>query len=110
ARENDLVFDVALKKERIADYIRIGNRPFLAGIQSGALQVTLAGTREILDIDAAVAPGVRPLDWFARLVPALMFLRHVFGDRCWQAAKKLACLIVDDPLLQDRHGFLEFDT
>lgn len=110
ARENDLVFDVALKQERIADYIRIGDRPFLVGIQSGAVQVTLAGTREILDIDAPVAPGVRPLDWFARLVPALMFLRHVFGDRCWQAARKLACLIVDDPLLHDRHGFLEFDT
>src|SRR5256885_8049772 len=110
ARENDLVFDVALKQERLADYIRIGDRPFLAGIQSGAVQVTLAGTREILDIDAPVAPGVRPLDWFSRLVPALMFLRYAFGGRCWQPAKKLACFIVDDPLLHDRHGFLEFDT
>ena len=110
ARENDLVFEVARKQERIADYIRIGDRPFLAGIQSGAVQVTLAGTREILDIDASVAPGVRPLEWFARLVPALMFLRYAFGDRCWQPGKKLACFIVDDPLLHDRHGFLEFDT
>ena len=65
AQENDLVFDVALKQERLADYIRIGDRPFLAGVQSGAVQVTLAGTREILDIDATVAPGVRPLDWFS---------------------------------------------
>src|SRR5207247_1207018 len=110
AQENDLVFDVALKQERLADYIRIGDRPFLAGIQSGAVQVTLAGTREILDIDAPVAPGVCPLEWFARLVPALMFLRYAFGDRCWQPGKKLACFIVDDPLLHDRHGFLEFDT
>jgi hypothetical protein len=110
AGENDLVFDVALKQERIADYIRIGDRPFLAGIQSGAIQVTLAGTREILDIDAPVAPGVCPLDWFSRLMPALMFLRYAFGDRCWQPAKKLACFIVDDPLLHDRHGFLEYDT
>ncbi len=110
ARENDLVFDVDLKQERLADYIRIGDRPFLAGIQSGAVQVTLAGTREILDIDAPVAPGVRPLDWFSRLVPPLMFLRYAFGDRCWQPGKKLACFIVDDPLLHDRHGFLEFDT
>ena len=110
ARENDLVFNVVPKQERMADYIRIGDRPFLAGIQSGAVQVTLAGTREILDIDASVAPGVRPLEWFARLVPTLMFLRYAFGDRCWQPGEKLACFIVDDPLLHDRHGFLEFDT
>jgi hypothetical protein len=110
ARENDLVFDGAPKQERIADCIRIGDRPFLAGVQSGAVQVTLAGTREILDIDAPVAPGVRPLEWFSRLLPVLMFLRHTFGDRCWQPGKKLACFIVDDPLLHDRHGFLEYDT
>ena len=61
ARENDLVFDIALNQERLADYIRIGERPFLAGIQSGAVQVTLAGTREILDIDAPVARGVEIL-------------------------------------------------
>lgn len=109
-RENDLVFNVAPKQERIADCIRIKDRPFLAGVQSGAVQVTLAATREILDIDAPVAPGVHPLEWFSRLVPVLMFLRHVFGDRCWQPGKKLACFIVDDPLLHDRHGFLEFDT
>ena len=51
--------------------------------------------------------GVRPLDWFSRLMPPLMFLRYAFGDCCWQAGKKLACFIVDDPLLHDRHGFLE---
>jgi len=110
ARENDLVFDVALNHERIADYIRIGDRPFLAGIQSGAVHITLAGTREILDIDEVFPTGVRLLDSFSRLVPAMLFLWHAFGDHCWQAAKKLACFIVDDPLLHDRHGFLEFDT
>lgn len=110
ARDNDLVFEVARTQEAIADYIHIGDRPFMAGIQNDAAQVTLSGTREILDIDAPVARGERPLEWFSRLIPALMFLRHAFGDRCWHAAKKLACFIVDDPLLRDRHGFLRYDT
>src|SRR5438876_2866647 len=110
AFENDMVFEVAHKQEGTAEYIRIGDRPFMVGIQNGAVQITLAGTREILDIDAPVARGERPLDWFSRLIPALMFLRHAFGDHCWQSAKKLACLIVDDPLLRDRHGFLRYDT
>jgi len=92
------------------DLIRIDGDTFLAGVQNGASFIVLSGARQILDIDATVAPGVCPLDWFSRLMPALMFLRYAFGDRCWQAAKKLACFIVDDPLLHDRHGFLEYDT
>ena len=109
AKNNDMVFEVARQQDRVAEYIRIGDRPLLAGVQNGDVQVTLAGTCEILDIDTPVARGERPLDWFSRLMPALMFLRYAFGDRCWQTAKKLACFIVDDPLLHDRHGFLDYD-
>ncbi len=110
ARPQDIVFQPAGKHQRIANYVCIGNQPFLAGIENGESHILLAGSQEILDIDAAVDRGVRPLDWFSRLVPALMFLRHAFGDRCWQAARKLACFIVDDPLLRNRHGFLEYDA
>jgi hypothetical protein len=107
---NDVVFQKAKRDERVLEHIRIGENPFLASTRNAAGSVVLAGTRQILDIDEVFPTGVRLLDWFSRLVPAMLFLRHVFGDRCWQAAKKLACFIVDDPLLHDRHGFLEFDT
>jgi hypothetical protein len=109
-RGNDSVFQRSKTDDRTVDLIRIGGDTFLAGVQNGASFIVLSGARQILDIDATVAPGVCPLDWFSRLMPALMFLRYAFGDRCWQAAKKLACFIVDDPLLHDRHGFLEYDT
>ena len=108
-RENDSVFHRSKSEGETVDFIRVGGDTFLAGIQNGASFIVLSGARQILDIDATVAPGVRPLGWFSRLVPALMFLRYAFGDRCWQPGKKLACFIVDDPLLHDRHGFLEFD-
>jgi hypothetical protein len=32
----------------------------------------------------------------------------VFGDRCWQADRHYAGLIIDDPLLKDCYGFLNF--
>src|SRR5207253_9595933 len=43
ARENDLVFNVAPKQERMADYIRIGDPRFLAAFQRGAVRFTLPG-------------------------------------------------------------------
>jgi hypothetical protein len=109
-RGNDSVFQGSKSGGRTLDLIRINGDTLLAGVQNGASFIVLSGTREILDIDATVGAGVRPLEWFSRLAPPLMFLRHAFGDRCWQAAKKLACFIVDDPLLRSRYGFLRYDS
>ena len=109
-RGNDSVFQLNKNGGRTVDLIRISGDTFLAGVQNGASFIVLSGTSEILDIDAAIAPGVRPLDWFSGLVPALMFLRDAFGDRCWQPEKKLACFILDDPLLRPRYGFLRYGS
>jgi hypothetical protein len=108
--ENDSVFQRSKSEDRTVDLIRVGGGTFLAGVQNGASFIVLSGARQILDIDATVAPGLRPLDWFSQLVPALMFLRYAFEDRCWRPGKKLACFIVDDPLLRARYGFLRYDS
>ena len=105
---NDLVFERAADDPRAVDYIRIGQHPFLVGFQRGGVHVLLAGTRQILDIDSPAQNGLT-LEHFGALVPAMMFLRHVFTQRSWQATRKLACFILDDPLLRRRHGFLRYD-
>jgi hypothetical protein len=107
---NDLVFRRNRSEGKTADLIRAAGDTLLATVQNGASFSVLSGAREILDIEATVAPGVRPLDWFSRLVPAMMFLRYAFGDRCWQPGKKLACFILDDPLLRSRYGFLRYNS
>jgi hypothetical protein len=38
----------------------------------------------------------------------MMFIRYVYGEECWHRNMSHACLIVDDPLLQERYGFLEY--
>jgi len=106
---NDAVFRRAQSDERTSEHIRIGTDPFLAGIQHGRGLVMLAGTRHLTDIDEIFPKGVRLLDWFSRLVPVMLFLRHVFGERCQHGARKLASFIVDDPLLTSRYGFLEYE-
>jgi len=106
---NDAVFRRAQSDERTSEHIRIGPDPFLAGIQHARGLVMLAGTRQVVDIDEVFPTDVRLLDWFSKLVPVMLFLRYVFGERSWQGARKLASFIVDDPLLTDRYGFLEYE-
>jgi hypothetical protein len=104
---NGLVFERASGDARVREYVRIGQNPHVVGLRDGGLHVVLAGTRTILNIDSR-APNARVLNRFSELVPAMLFLRSVFGDRCWHPARKSASFIVDDPLLQPRYGFLRY--
>jgi hypothetical protein len=45
---------------------------------------------------------------FAGAVPLVMYLKWSFRDICWTTQETSACLIIDDPLLKPRYGFLEF--
>jgi len=41
-------------------------------------------------------------------VPAIIFLRSAFGDRCWHNPKVGAGIVIDDPLLNKNYGFINF--
>lgn len=62
------------------------------------------------DLDEVV-PGIsQPADdahneRLLMLLPFLGFCRHVFGERMWHPQQHYANLIIDDPGLQERHGF-----
>jgi len=38
-----------------------------------------------------------------------MFLRYVFKEHCWHNDNTQACLIIDDPLLRKKYGFLDYE-
>jgi hypothetical protein len=44
---------------------------------------------------------------FAGAVPLVMYLKWQFRDTCWMAQGTSACLIIDDPLLRPRYGWLK---
>ena len=45
---------------------------------------------------------------FAGAVPVVMYLKWSFRDVCWTTSETNACLIIDDPPLWPRYGFLDF--
>src|SRR5262249_5760970 len=47
-------------------------------------------------------------DYYDRIIPLLVFLRHCFGDGIWHGMDSTARVIIDDPLLKKRYGFLEY--
>jgi hypothetical protein len=44
-----------------------------------------------------------------RFVPALVFFRSAFSGYCWENPIKTARIIIDDPLLKERYGFIHYE-
>jgi hypothetical protein len=88
--------------------IRAGDKPFFVSRNNGEIQLFFSACGELADLEEKVPPGVGVLSWFPRLVPLMMFLRGALGDRVWHNEHPRACFIIDDPLLKNPYGFLDY--
>jgi hypothetical protein len=91
------------------EIVSIDGHPTYLHVHRGRSSYFLLGCDRLLDIDAPAARGQLLIERFLNFVPFLSYLRRSFGDACWTNRTPAACLIIDDPLLRERYGFLEFD-
>jgi hypothetical protein len=70
---------------------------------------TFLSTGDVVDVDAPLAG--RNFDVranFLAAVPPVLYLKWAFADTCWQPPETAACVVIDDPPLRPRYGFLDF--
>ena len=92
--------------QRIVDSSHV---PVFLRVKRAASSVFLwAHTDTFPGPETAIAEGdlVRHCD---RFVPAIVFLRSAFGKYCWENPLKTARVIIDDPLLRRRYGFIRYE-
>ena len=66
---------------------------------------------EVLDIDTVAEYGCEPARaHFAELIPFAMFIKWALKEQCWRLSMYSASIVIDDPLLRRRYGFIEFAT
>jgi hypothetical protein len=88
--------------------IRVGRGAFLARAECNGSELSFSACNELADLDETFVPGARLSRWFSRLVPFVIFLRRALGKQLWHTQRADACLIIDDPFLKRRYGFLEY--
>jgi hypothetical protein len=81
--------------------------PFWMCVQQGGCVTFLLACSAIADIQEQVN-AVDAGAYFSRLLPAAMFLRWAFKDRCWHGRHRFANFIIDDPLLKPFYGYLNY--
>ena len=71
--------------------------------------VFLSTFREIIDIDAELtSQNFDVRDHFLSALPLVLYVKWAFAETCWSAPEMNACLMIDDPALKARHGFVNF--
>jgi len=105
---NDHVISLNGGDQAVRPLISIGGLPFMALVRLEGAEVFFIASEDVADLAAEV--GDAPLaEYFSKFLPHAMALRFIAGEECWRPGKIHASIIIDDPLLRKRYGFLDFD-
>lgn len=106
--EKDCYFDLTQKVEGWLSIVTANyGEIFVSFIRSG-VRFFLNSCSETIDISSPATNHFDVKEYFCSAVPIAMYLKWAFADICWTSTETRACLIVDDPLLKPRYGFLRF--
>jgi hypothetical protein len=104
----DACFVEGVPHDGYATLVQAAGEPFFVRVDRGTSEVFFVACRELGDLDENISRGTGLLPWFSRLVPIIIFLRRTLGKNAWHNDRPQACFIIDDPLLKQRYGFLEY--
>jgi hypothetical protein len=91
-----------------AEVIMTANqRPVFVQMNRGSCELFLVSTA-LPDLDEPLTREHGIEEHYDELIPVMIFLRHCFGESCWHGIESTARLIIDDPLLSERYGFLDY--
>jgi hypothetical protein len=106
---NDHVFAIGTDDSTVRTLISIGGLPSMVAVWRDKSEILFLAGEDIVDVDAEV--GSEPMcNYFSRLLPHAMALRHIFGEECWHPCTSHASIIIDDPILRRDYGYLNFES
>jgi hypothetical protein len=87
--------------------ISIDSKPVFALKQIGNCQVFLLSA-SVIDINEKMAGKFIVKEHFISIAPIAMFIKYAFAKIINDGCIRSACLIIDDPILKENYGFLNY--
>lgn len=106
--EKDFYFDVHQQAERCQSIITTNCGEIFVSVTRSGVRFFLNAYSETIDINSPATKYFDVKEHFCSAVPIAMYLKWAFAAICWTGSETRGCLIVDDPLLKPRYGFLRF--
>ena len=102
------VCDVGPGVEAFQSVVRADEGEVFFGVTCAGVRFYLNAWGKTLDIGALSPEYFDVKKFFCEAVPLIFYLKWAFRDAAWSRRETNACLIVDDPPLKRRYGFLDF--
>lgn len=109
-RECDFKLEMSGAPAGRESMVTVNNEPIFVRFKKNGCEIFLLAVGEILDIEDQSDQLMDTAKHFSKIVPVMMFLKYAFGEYCWHSKSSQACLVIDDPLLRKKYGFLEYET
>ena len=106
--EDHLLFGVTPKNDRFESIITTSDGQVFVRVVCQGVPFYLNVTSKTIDINSPSEKHFDVKKHFRSAVPITMYLKWAFHDASWRSPEINACLIVDDPPLKPRYGFLRF--
>ena len=96
------------KAESLDVIMTLDVTPSFARLKIPNSNVFVWSTSTVFDATCPLETEVEFEEATDEYIPAIMFLRMVFGERCWHNPYPAAGFVIDDPLLRRRYGYIDF--
>ena len=111
ATGTDLDADMVLNnsKGNTTSIISLDHGAVFLRIEYNRVPIFLSTSKKIVDIDSELtSQNFDVRHHFLKAVPVVLYIKWAFAETCWTAPETNACLVIDDPVLKSRHGFVNF--
>lgn len=104
------VFDINVTASAVQAIMQANDRPLFICMNRVSYQLFLLAGSEIPDINQPLSRGKGIEEYYNQIIPLLILFRYCFGQHQWHGPESTARLIIDDPVLADRYGFLDYHS
>jgi len=101
-------FDLAGDSRSAEAIMLVNGEPMFIRMPTTQCEMFLLAGSDLPDLEEPLFQESGIEAHYDRLIPLLMFLYHSFGKTCWHGPASTARFIIDDPLLRERYGFLDY--
>jgi hypothetical protein len=102
----DLTLECDGESDDLETLVSAGGLPLFVRVQVGRTAVFVLGSApSALSSGPGQAPNALP---FSQVIPIIMLVRGLFPDASWHPSGRFASLIIDDPPLRQRFGYLDY--
>ena len=110
ARASDEVLTLSTQRSEVQPIVELDGSPSFVCMRVGNAQLFVWSTPAVMDPRRPLLKELEFEESSDQYIPAMIFLRSSFGDRCWYNPHTAAAIVLDDPLLLKSYGFIDFSA